>query len=444
MQAVLFLGLTLAAMVVLIRLRVHVGYALVAGAVLIGALFSEHWGPWPGGTLATAGRLARHLGEAAIGANGLQLLGLVLLITFLGHVLKHVESLARLVALLKSLFRDRRVAMVVAPAFVGLLPMPGGAAFSAPMVGELTDDVRAPREDRTLINFWFRHIWEWTWPLYPGVLVASQLTGAPLEKIMLAHLPCTVGAVAVGALFFFRRVELPDGAGERRAAGGWCELLGAVWPVAAIIGLFGLFVVAKNLGRHVGLPTDRGLLAMDTKAALLWTLAGVIPLFLLQKRVTLRDTARLVRATVTVKLVVLVFGVVAFGHMLRTYRAVETLPATFKSWGIPAELLLFVVPMIAGLLMGYMPGVVAASFPVLIPLLVDPQTMTIHYGRILFAYAGGFLGVLTSPVHLCLVLSREYFEADLGRVYRRLIPAAAVLALVAAVFLVLWEAVAFQ
>ncbi len=79
-QAVLFLGLTLAAMVVLIRLRVHVGYALVAGAVLIGALFSPHWGPWPGGTLATAGRLATHLGEAAIGANGLQLLGLVLLI----------------------------------------------------------------------------------------------------------------------------------------------------------------------------------------------------------------------------------------------------------------------------------------------------------------------------------------------------------------------------
>jgi len=29
------------------------------------------------------------------------------------------------------------------------------------------------------------------------------------------------------------------------------------------------------------------------------------------------------------------------------------------------------------------------------------------------AVAAGFLGVLLSPVHICLVLTREYFKADL-------------------------------
>jgi hypothetical protein len=223
-----------------------------------------------------------------------------------------------------------------------------------------------------------------------------------------------------------------------------------VWPVVLVIGLFALFVVAKNFGRALGLTRLGtgatllwvGLRTLSTKAALLVILAVVNPLFLLQKRVSLRTAARLARATVTLKLLVLVFGVVAFGHMLRTYGAVRTLPGTFKAWGIPAELLLFVVPLIAGLLMGYMPGVVAATFPVLLSLLVEGET--VHYGRILFAYAGGFLGVLTSPVHLCLVLSREYFEADLGRVYRRLLPAAAVLAAVSLGFLALWEAVGFR
>ena len=38
------------------------------------------------------------------------------------------------------------------------------------------------------------------------------------------------------------------------------------------------------------------------------------------------------------------------------------------------------------------------------------------------AYAGAFLGVLSSPVHLCLSLTREYFHAEWGKVYRLLIP----------------------
>jgi hypothetical protein len=165
-------------------------------------------------------------------------------------------------------------------------------------------------------------------------------------------------------------------------------------------------------------------------------------LFLLSKRVSWRDVARLLRATVTLRLVVLIFGVVAFGHMLRTYEAVGSLPRTFESWGVPPLVLLFFVPFVVGLLMGYQPAVIATCFPVLLPLLVADGA--IRYGNVLFAFAGGFLGVLTSPVHLCLVLTREYFEADFGRVYRRLIPPVVLLALVALGVRFLWEAVGFQ
>ncbi|HYQ47636.1 MAG TPA: DUF401 family protein, partial [Thermodesulfovibrionales bacterium] len=40
-----------------------------------------------------------------------------------------------------------------------------------------------------------------------------------------------------------------------------------------------------------------------------------------------------------------------------------------------------------------------------------------------FAFAAGFLGVLLSPVHLCLIFTREYFAADLPGIYRKMIPA---------------------
>ena len=61
-----------------------------------------------------------------------------------------------------------------------------------------------------------------------------------------------------------------------------------------------------------------------------------------------------------------------------------------------------------------------------------------------FAYAGGLAGVFLSPVHLCLVLSCEYFASDLGAVYRRLAVLVGLLVLVAAGLLFLWPAVGFQ
>lgn len=439
----LYLVFTFALMVALIRLRVAVGYALVAGAATVALLFEPAWSRGPSGAPDALAGVAANLGKAAIDRESLQLLGLVLLITFLGHLLRDAGSLGRLIVALRSLLRDRRAAMAVAPAFVGLLPMPGGAAFSAPMVGELISDVKVPREDATLINFWFRHVWEWAWPLYPAVLIASNLTGAPLDRIVLAQLPCTVAAIIIGALFCFRRLEVPAAGAPRPAkAGTWRELLAAVWPVLVVVVATIVFAVARELGGELGLATETGVLALSTKAALLIVLAAVNLLFLISTRASLRDVLRLVRATVTLRLVVLVFGVVAFGYILREYGAVRSLPATFESWGVPPLVLLFFVPFAVGLLMGYQPAVVATCFPVLLPLLVEGGT--VHYGNVLLAFGGGFLGVLTSPVHLCLVLSREYFEAELGRVYRRLIPPAVVLALVALGFRFLWEAVGFQ
>ena len=49
-------------------------------------------------------------------------------------------------------------------------------------------------------------------------------------------------------------------------------------------------------------------------------------------------------------------------------------------------------------------------------------------GLLALANAAGFAGVMFSPVHLCLVLTREYFGAKLAPIYRMLVvPEAAVL-----------------
>jgi hypothetical protein len=45
----------------------------------------------------------------------------------------------------------------------------------------------------------------------------------------------------------------------------------------------------------------------------------------------------------------------------------------------------------------------------------------------MLALAAGFVGVLLSPLHLCLLLSNEYFQTTLGRVFRYLLRPCALL-----------------
>jgi hypothetical protein len=68
-------------------------------------------------------------------------------------------------------------------------------------------------------------------------------------------------------------------------------------------------------------------------------------------------------------------------------------------------------------------------------LLCGPDLVGSGYG--LLAYAGGYVGLMITPVHLCLSLTRAYFQAEWGGIYRRLLPAALLIAVTAALVFVL-------
>ena len=75
------------------------------------------------------------------------------------------------------------------PALVGILPMPGGAIFSAPLVEASRTSPHTQGEILAFINYWFRHIWEYFLPLYPAILLVSSLSGLSLPWIVIHHLP---------------------------------------------------------------------------------------------------------------------------------------------------------------------------------------------------------------------------------------------------------------
>ena len=134
------------------------------------------------------------------------------------------------------------------------------------------------------------------------------------------------------------------------------------------------------------------------------------------------------RESVSGKALFLVIGIMIFQEVLRTTGALAGISGFFTASQMPVQLLLFLIPFIAGLMTGLTVGYVGITFPLLLPLM---GVSTPSPALVALAFGSGFAGVMLSPVHLCYVLTCEYFHADIAKVYHRLLlPSVCVMAAV--------------
>ncbi|MFH0778047.1 MAG: DUF401 family protein [Candidatus Eisenbacteria bacterium] len=385
--------------IVLLRLKFDLGLSLFAGGALTG-LCAGLGLP----------RVLTTLASSCIKGPTVHLLLAIILIMFLAEVASHHGYLERFTRALQKLISDRRVNMCLIPAFGGLLPMPGGAMWSAPLVNSISGDSGVSAEEKTFINYWFRHVWEYVLPLYPGVVVASAILGIPIEKLVIAQAPLSGAAIVSGALVVFWKIKKVD-AGERRErprVRDFADLFMGLWPFAFVIVLVLVF-----------------------KADLLAVIVSTILIIGLLEKTGVRQMLLLGRRSFSLSTISVILGVMAFKEVMERGGVVHVLPGLLGSLHFPGVLVLFLVPMVVGLLTGITQAFVGVAFPVILPFLNASSARLPHAA---VAYAGGFLGVLLSPVHLCLVLTHQYFEARLGGVYLLMIFPAAFVALVALLF----------
>jgi len=169
--------------------NVSLGNAFLLGAILIGVLF----GLTPGAMLLSAA-------GSIVMPKTLSLAIVVTLILVLSSSMEQGGHMERLLNNFRGLVKNPRLNLAMFPALIGLLPMPGGAVFSAPMVKELGNKSRLRPDQLSFINYWYRHIWEYWWPLYPGILLAVTLTDMDLWTIMMVMCPFTIIAFSLGSL----------------------------------------------------------------------------------------------------------------------------------------------------------------------------------------------------------------------------------------------------
>ncbi len=381
MTDLLKIGAAFGLIVFLLRLKWNLGLVMLLGAAFLGALYHL-----------TPVRQAGVFLAACSDPVTINLVTGLVLIMALENIIRKRGILKRMMEAVVNVARDRRIAMAVLPGVIGLLPSAGGAAFSAPMVQEAAADTTMTPEHKAFVNYWFRHIWEYCSPLYPGIVLAAAVTRLPLNSLLLSQLPLPLAVIGVGALLGFRGVAMTTVAGKR----DWEELSALFLTLLPIIASL--------------------VLVIGFKLPLAIAMAIIVLAMLLYYRYALAELAAMLKESVSMNVILMVAGIMVFKGMLDASGAIEALPVFFRESGLPPMVVLFALPFLVGLLTGLTVAFVGATFPIITAMMgghPDPATIT-------FAFASGFAGVMLSPTHLCLLLTVRYFKADLAGAYRLL------------------------
>jgi hypothetical protein len=294
--------------------------------------------------------------------------------------------------------------------------MAGGAMFSAPMVDEVGDRIGVDQERKLFVNYWFRHIWEYCFPLYPAVMLAAALLN--LETFQFAAMTWPLTAVAALSGVVFGLIGIPNQPDNEPSPSARRDsvrtLVTSVWPVVMVI------VLSLTLPIHPG-------------AALILSLVVTTALMMAVKRVSVRTLGRILYERIPWETVAVVFGALVFRRVLDGSGAVSAVSHALTASHVPPAVVAFFIPFISGLLTGLAIGAISIGFPVALPLIASGGA--IAPGWAAWLMAGGFLGVMCSPLHLCLSLTQAYFEADWGPTYRRIAASSLAVATTAALLL---------
>jgi integral membrane protein (TIGR00529 family) len=400
MGAIFSIVLVFAVMLAGIRLKLGLGLSILAGSFLLAILFGLSPLAWLGA-----------IPDALLTEETFVLCAIITVILAFSALYSASGQSKRFMRAMRAQIRSRSLLLAFFPALIGLLPMPGGAIFSAPMVEKAASELAIPPKDQALINYWFRHIWELAWPLYPGLILASSLAGIPVTGIIALLWPGPVVAIALGWILILRPAlrnapRLPSVAVETRDAQDWLGGLPLFTAIAGSIG--GEWLCAMF---WPGRPMEYGVIA-----ALI--LASFVSLFMAQStwRAVLREAGK----DNTMTLLVVVGAIFIFKEILDQGHVVDVLAQALGGGGtiyIMAIVLPFLVGFVAGLTIAF----VGATFPLLFGLAHSTgQPHLIPVILSLGMYAG-YAGIMSSPMHICFLMTCKYFHQDPGKLLPRIL-----------------------
>ena len=326
------------------------------------------------------------------------------LISILGHLLEVYGIMNKMIDSMEGMLRSAKATILIAPAVIGTLLVTGGALMSCPVVGSLGDRLELSNEKRASANLVFRHALYFIFPFSPPLILAAELGNFNIWDFIRIQFPIAITMYVLGYLFYIRKAKThrPPKTDVREYIQNikifilfsmpiWISFVGAlVLKLPFYVSLAGGIFVTRLLA---GKSSEKA--ALDTG-------------FLTHCKQGFKG-----------KMVLAIIGIMFFKNVVSNFDDLYIYIKSLIDLGIPLELLIVVsAAVICFPLASTQPGI-AILFPIILPMAPDYQTKLL-YG--MFIYTSSFLFYYISPLHMCQVLTLEYFNVDMKSLYRHYVP----------------------
>lgn len=367
--------------VVLLRFKVLIGLAILSGGLLIWLFESRSFE-----------KLWIAFTETLTMQRTWDLLLCLYFVMCLEVELRKSGSLHGMVVTLRNIFSSNKVTLAFMPAFLGLLPSLGGARFSAPIVQEASDGIAVDDEQKSAINLWFRHIFEFSNPLMPGVILACGIANVSIGDLIDQVGWVTILCFVLGWIFLIIPLKITD---PEKATNtqhdrtiDWKSLVLAFGPIVTSF----LLIVAFNV---------QAALAMGL------VVVAFIPLYFWFKRPI--SVKSVFTESLDKKLFFNVVCILYFIQLLTVIGTLDEIVSVFNNSSLPQAVIIACLSFIFGVMTGMGQGYIAIVMPIVA--LMAPGNIVL----VGIAMVYGMAGQMVTPTHLCILVTVEYFKCRLWK-----------------------------
>lgn len=367
--------------VVLLRFKVLIGPAILSGGLLIWLFESRSFE-----------KLWIAFTETLTMQRTWDLLLCLYFVMCLEVELRKSGSLHGMVVTLRNIFSSNKVTLAFMPAFLGLLPSLGGARFSAPIVQEASEGIAVDDEQKSAINLWFRHIFEFSNPLMPGVILACGIANVSIGDLIDQVGWVTILCFVLGWIFLIIPLKITD---PEKATNtqhdrtiDWKSLVLAFGPIVTSF----LLIVAFNV---------QAALAMGL------VVVAFIPLYFWFKRPI--SVKSVFTESLDKKLFFNVVCILYFIQLLTVIGTLDEIVSVFNNSFLPQAVIIACLSFIFGVMTGMGQGYIAIVMPIVA--LMAPGNIVL----VGIAMVYGMAGQMVTPTHLCILVTVEYFKCRLWK-----------------------------
>jgi len=314
---------------------------------------------------------------------------IVVMIKLLASVLEKSGLLQKIIKTFERKLSPHSI-LIAMPAILGLLPVPGGALLSAPIVKKQGDGIKMDREHQMATNLWYRHIGFMIYPLSTSLIVLAGLSGMDIYTLILYQIPVFIISFATGYIFIYKYK------GKKAKGGSEGSLIGLIpifLPVMIAIPLS--LVLAHYLSKEIATYISY-LIAIPV---------GLVVAMRLSEKIELKKD-------IDLTLALAIFGIMLFKNIIN-----ETgITADIQSYlsFLPILILIPLISFIIGILTAHNMAAIAILYPMF--------SSVMNINLIIIMFISSFFGYLISPLHLCIAVTYDYFKPNFGKFYRIILP----------------------